>query len=136
MWPKLLAQLLPQMFDLLPHLKRVVPMAETFLTSKAANERANEAALTAMAEGMRGDLGQMVSAHSGLYRKMEELDGRLGEVGTEAKRARMAVESAEARIGVLEKSVAAYRGMAIATLVMLAVVLILLVLVYLRTGVR
>ena len=60
MWPKLLGQLLPQVFDLLPHLKRVVPMAEKFLSSKAEVDRANEAAMVAMAEGVRGDLGQMV----------------------------------------------------------------------------
>ena len=109
-------------------------MAENFLASKAASERANEAALAAMAEGMRGDLGQMVSAHSGIYRKLDEIDGRLTEVGTEAKRARMGVDAAEARVGALEKSLSAYRGFAVATLVMLAVVLILLVLLYLRVG--
>lgn len=136
MWPKLLGQLLPQVFDLLPHLKRVVPMAEQFLSSKAEQDRGNEAALAAMAEGVRGDLGQMVSAHSGLYRKMDELDGRLVEVGLEAKRARMGVDAVEARMGVLERSVAMYRGLAIGGLVLVSVVLLLVVLVYLRVAAR
>ena len=134
MWPKLLAQVLPQMFELLPHLKRVIPMAESFLTSKAATERANDAAMAAMAEGVRGDLGQMVSAQSGLYRKLDALETSLGEFGLEAKRARMGTDALEARLGTLERSVAAYRGLAIGTLVLLAAALILLVLVYLRLG--
>jgi hypothetical protein len=135
MWPKVLAQLIPQMLDLLPHLKRVVPMAEKFLSSKAEADRANEAALVTMAEGVRGDLGQMASAHAGLYRKLMEVDAQIGEVGTETKRARMSVEAVEARMGGLEKAIAGYRTLAITALVMLAVVLILVVLVYLRVGV-
>lgn len=136
MWPKVLAQLLPQLFELLPHLRRVVPMAEKFLTSKAEADRANEAALASMAEGMRGDLGQVVSAHTGLYRKMAELEELVTGVGVEAKRARMGVDSIEARVGGLEKSAARYRLIAIISLVLLMIVLVLLVLVVLQLHVR
>ena len=54
MWPKLLAQL----FELLPHVSRLIPMADRFFASRAATDRATEAAMAAMAEGVRGDLGR------------------------------------------------------------------------------
>ena len=62
MWPKVIAQLV----ELLPHLSRLVPMADKFLSSKANSEKANEAAMVAMAEGVRGDLGQVLALHKGI----------------------------------------------------------------------
>ena len=54
MWPRLLTQLL----ELLPHMTRLVPMADKYFASKTAGEKANEAALAAMAEGVRAILGR------------------------------------------------------------------------------
>ena len=58
------------------------------------------------------------------------------EMGLESKRARMGVDAIEARMGVMERSMAMYRGLAIGGLVLLSVVLVLVVLVYLRMAVR
>ena len=77
MWPKLLMQL----FELLPHISRLVPMADKYFSQKAAAEKANEAALAAMAEGVRGDLGQVTKAHAGLYRQLQDLSAQVTVVG-------------------------------------------------------
>ena len=103
MWPKLLMQL----FELLPHISRLVPMADKYFSSKASAEKANEAALAAMAEGVRGDLGQVTKAHVGLYRQLQELSAQVTVVGESAEAARKAAGGQESRIEALEKQVAA-----------------------------
>jgi chromosome segregation ATPase len=120
MWPKVIAQL----FELLPHITRLVPMADKFFSQKAATERANEAALVAMAEGVRGDLGQVTKAHAGLYRQLQELGAQVDVVGGEAKQARMAAESLEARLSGLEKALATQRVVSVVGLVLLVAALI------------
>jgi hypothetical protein len=101
MWPKVFLQLV----ELLPHISRLVPMADKFLTSKAAAEKANEAAMLAVAEGVRGDLGQVTKAHMGLYRQLQDQSAQITEVGEEVKRAR---EQHEHRMEALEKQVASF----------------------------
>jgi hypothetical protein len=128
MWPKVIAQL----FELLPHVTRLVPMADRFLTSRASNDRATEAAMVAMAEGVRGDLGQVTQAHAGLYRQLQEQSTLIVEVKEEARRARLGVESVEARITALERTVATQRLTSVIGMVLMAAVMILLVLIYLK----
>lgn len=101
MWPKLIAQL----FELLPHISRLVPMVDRYFSTKAASEKANEAALAAMAEGVRGDLGQVTKAHAGLYRQLQELGAQVAEVGAESKRGRLLLEVQENRLAALEDRV-------------------------------
>jgi hypothetical protein len=88
MWPKLLAQL----FELLPHITRLVPMADKYFSSRTASEKATEAAMAAMAEGVRGDLGQVAKAHAGLYQQLQEQSAQIGEVSAEVKRMGAALE--------------------------------------------
>ena len=102
MWPKVLAQLI----ELLPHMSRLLPMADKFLSSKTASEKANEAALTAMAEGVRGDLGQVTAAHAGLYRQLQDQSAQIAEVGEEVKRARLSLEQYDHKLEALERSIA------------------------------
>ena len=104
MWPKVIAQL----FELLPHITRLVPMADRYLSSKTASEKATEAAMAAMAEGVRGDLGQVTKAHAGLYRQLQEQSAQIAQVGEDVKAARLAVEHHEARMVALESKIAAF----------------------------
>jgi len=101
MWPKVIAQLV----ELLPHLSRLVPMADKFLSSKATSEKANEAAMVAMAEGVRGDLGQVTKAHIGLYRQLQDQSAQIAEVGEEVKRSRTSMEQ---HMETLEKQLASF----------------------------
>jgi hypothetical protein len=123
MWPKVIAQL----FELLPHITRLVPMADKYLSSKTASEKANEAAMAAMAEGVRGDLGQVTKAHAGLYRQLQEQSAQLTQVGEDVKATRLAVEQQEARMIALESKIVAFEWWikgGISLLVVLAAVLI------------
>ncbi|WP_433968919.1 hypothetical protein [Tunturiibacter gelidiferens] len=104
MWPKVFVQLV----ELLPHISRLVPMADRFFTSKAAAEKANEAAMLAMAEGVRGDLGQVTKAHLGLYRQLQDQSAQITDVGEEVKRARLSMQQHEHRMEALEKQVASF----------------------------
>lgn len=88
MWPKVLAQL----FELLPHVTRLVPMADKYFSTKTASEKATEAAMAAMAEGVRGDLGQVTKAHAGLYQQLQEQSVQIAEISAEVKRIVPAVE--------------------------------------------
>jgi len=99
MWPKLLAQL----FELLPHITRLVPMADKYFSSRTASEKATEAAMAAMAEGVRGDLGQVTKAHAGLYKQLQEQSTQIGEVSADVKRMGAALE----RVTALELQVVA-----------------------------
>src|ERR1700733_5349652 len=102
MWPKVIAQL----FELLPHITRLVPMADKYLSSKTASEKANEAAMAAMAEGVRGDLGQVAKAHAGLYRQLQDQSAQIAEVAEEVKQARLAAAKDDNRLAALELKVA------------------------------
>lgn len=121
MWPKLLAQL----FELLPHITRLVPMADKYLSSRTASEKATEAAMAAMAEGVRGDLGQVAKAHAGLYQKLQEQSAQLDEVSAEVKRMGAALE----RVTALELQVVAlgrWVKVGVSLIVMLLVAVIVL----------
>jgi chromosome segregation ATPase len=99
MWPKAIAQLI----ELAPHAARLLPMADKFFQSKTAGEEANRKAMEAMAEGLRGDLGQVTSSHAGLYRQLNDQSEKLAEISVEARAARAAAESVETRITHLER---------------------------------
>ena len=126
MWPKVIAQL----FELLPHISRLIPMADKYLSTKTASEKANEAAMTAMAEGVRGDLGQVAKAHAGLYRQLQEQSARIAEVGEEVKRTRAVFDQHNQRMEILEKRTAAL-GLWIKAGVSLVIVLLVVVIVLL-----
>ena len=129
MWPKVIAQL----FELLPHITRLLPMADKYLSSKTASEKANEAAMAAMAEGVRGDLGQVTKAHAGLYRQLQEQSAQIAEVAEEVKRARLSIEQHEHRMLAMESNVAAL-GWWVKAGVSLLVALVVVVIVLLLRG--
>ena len=127
MWPKVLAQLL----DLLPHVSRLLPMADKFLTSKTAGEKANEAALAALAEDVRGGLGQVTAAHAGLYRKLQEQSAQIDAASEELKRARLSIEQIELRLVSLETRIASvvlWIKLGIPALLLLAIAILVLLL--------
>ena len=121
MWPKMLAQL----FELLPHITRLVPMADKYFSTKTASEKAAEAAMAAMAEGVRGDLGQVTKAHAGLYQQLQEQSVQIAEISSEVKRIVPAVE----RVTALESQVVALgrwvkAGVSLIVVLLVAVILL------------
>ena len=124
MWPRVLAQL----FELLPHITRLVPMADKYFSTKTASEKATEAAMTAMAEGVRGDLGQVAKAHAGLYQQLQEQSAKIAGMSAEVNRIVPAVE----RVTALESQVATLgrwmkAGVSLIVVLLVAVVVLLVV---------
>lgn len=99
MWPKVLAQL----FELLPHVTRLVPMADRYFSTKTASEKATEAAMAAMAESVRSDLGQVTQAQTGLHQQLQEQSAHIAELSAEVKSMAAATE----RVKTLESQLAA-----------------------------
>jgi hypothetical protein len=125
MWPKVIAQL----FELLPHISRLLPMADKYFNQKAAAEKANEAAMAAMAEGVRGDLGQVTKAHVGLYRQLQEQSAQITGVSEEVKTTRLSVEQQANRIEALELTVSSlglWLKIGVSLIVVLAAIAIVL----------
>ena len=126
MWPKLLMQYLPQLVELLPHVSRVVPMADKYM----AQRNANDAKLDEMAQSVRGDLGKVAKAHIALAEQLDAFATHVSEGVAEAKRARMAAELAQLRVVELEKQVAGLRSLVVASLVAVILVLALVMLAF------
>ncbi len=103
MWPKVIAQL----FELLPHISRLIPMADRYFTTRTASEKATEAAMTAMAEGVRGDLGQVSKAHAGLYRQLQEQGAQITQIAQDIQTFRLAKEQGQQRLEAVEREVKA-----------------------------
>ena len=127
MWPKVLMQL----FELLPHISRLVPMADKYFNAKAATEKATAAAMLAMAEGVRGDLGQVTQAHAGLYRQIQEQSVQITAVAEAVQQTRQTADQQAGRLEALElqmKSLARWTKAGVSLLtVLLAVVIWLLI---------
>jgi hypothetical protein len=120
MWPKML-------FDLLPHFARLMPIADKYLTSRSASEKAREAALAVLAADVRGEVGKATEAQTGLLRQMQEQTTQIADLAVEVTRARMGVESVEARVGKLENSMAVVEAKTAIGVRLLGVALVLLV---------
>jgi septal ring factor EnvC (AmiA/AmiB activator) len=99
MWPRVLMQLV----ELLPHVSRLVPVADRYFSSKTNNE----AALTAMAEGVHADLGQVAKAHSTLYRQIQEQGAQVSALAGDLRSTRETLERSERRVMELEQRVGA-----------------------------
>ena len=108
-------------------------MADKYLSSKTASEKANEAAMAAMAEGVRGDLGQVTKAHAGLYRQLQDQSAQIAEVSEEVKRARLSMEQHEHRMSTLESNMTSL-GWWVKAGISLLVVLVAVVIVLLMRG--
>ena len=123
MWPKLIAQL----FELLPHITRIVPMADKYFSSRTASEKATEAAMAAMAEGVRGDLGQVTKAHAGLYRQLQDQSAQIATLSEDLKLTRQSMEKDEHRMSTLESNVSALGWWVKAGVSLLAVLLVVVI---------
>ncbi len=123
------------LLELLPHFTRLLPMADKYLSTRSASEKAQEAALAALGDKVRGELAQLGEAHGGIQRQMQEQSARLAETSVEVTRARMGVESLETRMADIERTAAAARKLLVALLVVgiVATGLLVAVLVRLRT---
>ncbi len=125
MWPKML-------LELLPHFARLMPVADKYLNSRSASEKAQEAALAALAEEVRGGLGKFTEAHASLRQQAQQQSTQISELAVDMARTRMGVESVESRIARLEKKMALVIRLLVGALVVLVGLGALVVVVLVR----
>jgi septal ring factor EnvC (AmiA/AmiB activator) len=128
MWPKAIAQLI----ELLPHVSRLLPMADRFLNAKTADAEASRSAMQQMAEGLRGDLGQVTASHAGLYRQLNEQSEKLSNVSSDVAAVKLSVESLDPRLTRLEQQSSRLLVLLGMSLFLLAGVLVLAVILLLH----
>jgi CHASE3 domain sensor protein len=129
MWPKVLMQL----FELLPHVSRLVPMAERYFSGRATVERNNESTLAAMADSVDGTMGQMAKAHESLYRRLQETDGRIADLSDEVRQMRSLAEQNRRQLQTIAGEVGSL-GLWLKIVTALVAILIVLVVVLLMRG--
>jgi len=128
MWPKAISQLI----ELLPHVSRLLPMADRFLNAKTADAEASRSAMQQMAEGLRGDLGQVTASHAGLYRQLNEQSEKLSELSSDVATVKRSVESLDPRLTRLEQQNSRLTVLLGLSLVLLAGLLVLAVILLLH----
>ena len=128
MWPKAISQLI----ELLPHVSRLLPMADRFLNAKTADAEASRSAMQQMAEGLRGDLGQVTASHAGLYRQLNEQSEKISELSSDVATVKRSVESLDPRLTRLEQQNSRLTVLLGLSLVLLAGLLVLAVILLLH----
>jgi septal ring factor EnvC (AmiA/AmiB activator) len=137
MWPKALSQLI----ELAPHITRLLPMADRFFLAKSADADASRTAMEQMAEGLRGDLGQVTASHAGLYHQLNEQSEKLNEqseklstIAASVHSTGLSIDSLEARLTRLEQQLSkVWLFLAVALLFLVAIcILSVLILVHLH----
>ena len=129
MWPKVLMQL----FELLPHVTRLVPVADKYFASKAASEKATRQAMAAMTENVRDDIEQVTKAHAGLYRQLQEHGSQIAEMSEDVRRAKVAIEHQGQRLEAIDHKLDSL-GIWVRTGVGMLVLLLVMVIVLLVRG--
>lgn len=127
MWPKALGQLI----ELAPHVARLLPTADRFLQQRNAGDEATRAAVAKLGEDVRSDVSRVTASHEGIYRQLNEQGERMTQLAEQMTAVRTAAESAEERVGALERKVALSSSLLTILLplnvILLALVILLLV---------
>jgi hypothetical protein len=129
MWPKIL-------LELLPHFTRVLPLADRYFSNRGDQDKAHAAALSSLSEEVRGGLGRVDEVQAGLQDALQAQSAQIAEVGVEATRARLAVESIEQRMAKLERRAKATLMVAEAGFVLLLVAVVMLIVVMVKLKAR
>jgi phage-related tail protein len=126
MWPKALAQLI----ELAPHITRLVPMADRFFNAKSADAEASRNAMQQMAEGLRGDLGQVTASHAGLYRQLNDQSEKLSVLSAELRSNKLSLDALDERLLLLERQNKTLITLAVVVLIGVIGVIVLLAIPY------
>lgn len=97
MWPKALAQLI----ELAPHITRLIPLADRFLTSRGAGDEAAREQIAATVAQLNAQLNasldattaHIAQANAGIYRQLNEQGDRLAQLNAETQATREALIS-------------------------------------------
>lgn len=123
MWPKAISSLI----ELAPHITRLVPMADRFFNAKSTEAEASRTAMQQMAEGLRGDLGQVTASHAGLYRQLNDQSAQLLTMASDLRALRLKQEAAEDRLARMHRLQTLHTVLLVAIVVLLGSLLLLVI---------
>jgi chromosome segregation ATPase len=120
MWPRLL-------LDLLPHVSRLVPAWDKYLSSRSESDKALESAMVTLSGDVRGSLRHVAEEQSGIRGQLQEQSKQAAQLAVDVTRTRMGMESLEPRIARLEKTAAVTIRLLWVALGLLAIVVAILI---------
>lgn len=95
MWPKLL-------LEILPHLSRLVPAADTYLNTRRKSDEALQAALTSLGDELRSGFAKVAEDQGARDRELETQIAALKGLAAELADTRGVTEHLETRLGAVE----------------------------------
>jgi len=95
MWPRLL-------LEILPHLSRLVPAADTYLSTRRKSDEALQAALSSLGDEVRSGFARVVDDQGARDRKLETQIAALKGFAAELADARSATDHLETRLAAVE----------------------------------
>jgi hypothetical protein len=120
MWPRML-------LEFLPHLTRLIPAADRYLSSRPASDKAHEAALALLSEDQRSAFAKVTGENAALRNDLQQLITDSAQLRVEASAVRSAVEGLDSRFIRIESRLTAVSRVLWVTVALLAAVLVLLV---------
>lgn len=112
MWPRLL-------LEILPHLSRLVPAADTYLSTRRKSDEALQAALTALGDEVRSGFANAAENQSARDRELEAQIAALQGLAAQLTEARGATEHLETRLAAVEGRLLLMTGLLWAVLALL-----------------
>ena len=128
MWPRLIAQLL----ELLPHVSRLVPVADKYFSTKSASERAQEAALAALAENLRTGVAGLGGTQAGLQDQLKAQAAELLLVRESLKAAQTSLAVQDNRLEAIERGVRTIRSWVAGGVILMVTMLGALIIIAMR----
>jgi beta-lactamase regulating signal transducer with metallopeptidase domain len=119
MWPKML-------LEFLPHLTRLIPAADNYLSSRKQSDQAQAAAFTALGDEVRGEFSNVAEEQTALRRELQAHIAASAQIGVDAARARIGVENLDARLTSMESRLTNVLRLLWAALAALGLALILI----------
>jgi chromosome segregation ATPase len=112
MWPRLL-------LEILPHLSRLVPAADTYLSTRRKSDEALQAALTSLGDEVRSGFAKAAENQGARDRELEAQIAALKDLAAQLTDARGATEHLETRLAAVEGRLLMMTGLLWALLALL-----------------
>lgn len=119
MWPKML-------LEFLPHLTRLIPAADTYLSSRRESDRALQGALADLTAKVDSGFGKAEEGQSALRTEVQAHIANSAHLSSELARVSTLLEAIESRARSAEKRLTTMSWLLWTALVVLAVLLVLI----------
>jgi chromosome segregation ATPase len=116
------------LLEFLPHLTRLIPAADRYLSSRPASDKAHEAALAALSEDQRSAFSKVTAENAALKSHLQQLITDSAQLRAETSVLRTSLEGLDSRVTRIESRVTAVSRVLWVVVAMLAAVLVIVLL--------